>query len=92
MYKINDMSDFVTTLSPNLFWYELNNFNFSIYNQKLNLILNTEKKWIGIKELSEDGRIKFNIKIKFIRIDEDQLHVNITKKDGQLCEWYPVFT
>lgn len=32
MYKLNDMSDYVTTLSPNLFWYEFNNFNFSIYN------------------------------------------------------------
>jgi sensor histidine kinase YesM len=54
--------------------------------------LNTEKKWIGIKEEDEDGRIKFSVKVKFIRMDEDQLHVKITKKEGQLCEWYPVLT
>ena len=59
VYKLNDMREFDIEVNPNIVWYELQSFNFNSYDQKLDLNVNYDKKYLEIKNEA------FKIKVKF---------------------------
>jgi len=48
LYKFNDMVDFDIDVSPGHLWEELQMFNIDLYDDKLQLELNSEKKYFTI--------------------------------------------
>ena len=48
LYKFNDMVDFDIDVSPGFFWEELQMFNIDLFEEKLKLDINMEKKYITI--------------------------------------------
>ena len=84
VYKLNDMREFDIEASPNIIWYELQSFNFNIYDQKLKLNVNFDKKCFEV--INE----YFNVKVKFYEMDKNRLRVKFNLKEGSLMKWYEV--
>jgi len=48
LYKFNDMVDFDIDVSPGHLWEELQMFNIDLYDDRLQLVMNSEKKYFTI--------------------------------------------
>jgi len=48
LYKFNDMVDFDIDVSPGHIWEELQMFNIDLYDDRLQLEMNSEKKYFTI--------------------------------------------
>lgn len=48
IYKFNDMVDFDIDVSPGHLWEELQMFNIDLFEEKLKLDINMEKKYVTI--------------------------------------------
>ena len=102
LYKFNDMVDHDIQIMPGQFWEELNMFNEDLFEGKLTLNCNEQKKYMTIEmKDAEIGCIDFSIKAKFFALkneDEDngseidgpRIRVKLLKKRGDLQKWYDV--
>jgi len=48
LYKFNDMVDFDIDVSPGHLWEEIQMFNIDLYDDRLQLEMNSEKKFFTI--------------------------------------------
>lgn len=102
LYKFNDMVDHDIEIMPGQFWEELNMFNEDLFEGKLTLDCNEQKKYMTISmKDAESGCLDFSVKAKFFALkseDEDngseldgpRLRVKLLKKRGDIQKWYDV--
>ena len=95
LYRFNDMMDHDIQTSPDTVWEELNQFNVEMYDSKLTLEANAEKRCFYIEEKDESGASLFLVKVKFYEQDpevcdgeEGRLRLRFTKKRGDLLSWH----
>ena len=100
LYKFNDMVDFDIDVSPGHLWEELQMFNIDLYDDRLQLELNSEKKYLTIQMNDpETDQIDFKVKVKFfclnkLDIDNEEsqrIRIKFIKKQGDLQKWYDCF-
>lgn len=96
LYKFNDMIDHDIEVMPGQVWEELNVFNEDLFEGKLNLNFNQDKKYITIEMQDADtGCQDFLIKAKFYALNnqiEDnssetytpRLRLRLVKKRGDI--------
>jgi len=76
-------------------WDELNSFNEDLFEGKLKIESNLEKKWLKIS-MEDKESLPMLVKVKFFDLsegDEDRkrLRIRFTKKRGDLSQWYQIF-
>jgi len=70
-FKFNDMTDYDIDYAPGVIYEELNNFNESYYEKKLNIELNSEKRWIKIHQEGTEELMPLKVKVKFFNVTEE---------------------
>lgn len=72
LYKFNDMVDHDIEVMPGQLWEELNEFNEELFEAKLNLNYNVDKKHMTIEMLDQDtGCQQFLVKAKFYALNNE---------------------
>lgn len=100
-FKFNDMTDYDIDYAPGVVFEELNNFNDNIYEKKLNIELNAEKKWIKIHQEGTEELLPLKVKVKFFNVtdkkenedDDDptpRYRLRMVKQLGDLQQWYEI--
>lgn len=101
LYKFNDLVDHDIEVMPGTIWEELNMFNEDLFEGKLTLDYNSDKKYMTI-EMSdpETGALDFLVKAKFFALNNNEednqdgepmrLRLRLVKKRGDLQKWYDV--
>lgn len=69
-FKFNDMTDYDIDYAPGVIYEELNNFNETYYEKKLNIELNSEKRWIKIHQEGTEELMPLKVKVKFFNVTE----------------------
>jgi len=70
VYKFNDMNDYDIDVSPGFVWEELQMFNIDLFEEKLQMEANVEKKYFTIQMNDpETDKIDFKIKVKFFALE-----------------------
>lgn len=73
LYKFNDMVDHDIEVMPGQFWEELNMFNEDLFEGKLNLKYNENKKYMTIEmQDPETGCLNFLVKAKFFALNNNE--------------------
>lgn len=101
IYKFNDMVDYDIDVSPGHLWEELQMFNIDLFDDKLKMELNIEKKFFTIQMNDpETDKVDFKVKVKFFGLGKEnseeceegeRLRIKFIKKEGDLNKWYEVF-
>ena len=96
------MIDHDIQIMPGQFWEELNEFNEDLFESKLTLNYNEDKKHIMIEMKDEEsGQLDFQVKAKFFALNEQpeeyssesqspRLRLRLVKKRGDIQKWYDV--
>merc|ERR1719197_207501 len=73
LYKFNDLVDHDIEVMPGTIWEELNMFNEDLFEGKLTLDYNSDKKYMTI-EMSdpETGALDFLVKAKFFALNNTE--------------------
>jgi len=102
VYKFNDMADYDIDVSPGFVWEELQMFNVDLFDEKLQMEANLDKKYFTVQmNDAETDKIDFKVKVKFFALtprgeedcDNDEpirLRMKFIKKQGDLQKWYDV--
>ena len=93
------MTDFDIDYEPGIIYEELNNFNSTYFDNKMQVEVNLEKKWIKLDVEETEESSKMLVKLKFFELESDpemdeevkRYRVRIVKKRGEIAKWYEIF-
>lgn len=93
------MTDFDIDIQPGVVWDEINSFNEDVFESKLKLETNIDKKWMKMTLNDDEEYGNLVVKMKFFELkNENEINdskiryrLRFIKKRGCLVQWYKLF-